>query len=279
MKELRLLVAVSVVLFASIFVGGCARNAASQNPVMASPGATGTAPTPTPTSTPSPTPASTPTPTPTPNGTTISDIQKLPGWENCTAACTNTPLAVFSMTQAVASPSLSGASARFQLLAGTQPFGSALWFKFLGSFNNATHFVYDLFFYVDNPSASQALEFNVSQSANGSRYSFSTQCDLAGQHVWRVWEPVAQKWIASSVPCVQPSPNTWNHLIWEFERDSTGNVIFQAVTLNGNRGAVNLSMPHVADSQSGLDVAFQADADIAATPYSVWLDNISLTYW
>lgn len=183
------------------------------------------------------------------------------------------------MTQGVAAPSLSGASAQFQLLAGTLPFGSALWFKYLGSFDNATHFVYDLFFYIDNPSASQALEFNVSQSTKGNRYNFSTQCDLAGQHVWRVWEPVAQKWMPSSVPCEQLPANTWNHLIWEFERDSTGNVIFTAVTLNGNRGEVNLSMPHVADTQSGLDIAFQSDVNLSATLYSVWLDKISLTYW
>ena len=261
MRELRLLVALSVALFTFTLVAGCGGQAASPNAVTQA-------------SAPGPT-----SPAPTPNSTIISDIQKLGGWENCTASCTNTPMAVFSLTQGVASPSLSGASARFQLLAGTQPFGSALWFKFLGSFDNATHFVYDLFFYIDNPSASQALEFNVSQSANGSRYNFSTQCDLAGQHVWSVWEPVAQKWIASTVPCMPPPPNTWNHLIWEFERDSTGNVIFTAVTLNGNRGAVNLSVPHVADTQSGLDVAFQADANLAATPYSVWLDKVSLTYW
>lgn len=261
MKKLRLLVTLSVALFTTMFLSGCGGQTASPNTATQQPGTT-------------PTP-----PVPSSNSTTISDIQKLSGWENCTGTCTSSPLAVFSMTQGVASPSLSGASTQFELLAGTQPFGSALWFKYLGSFDNATHFVYDLFFYIDNPSESQALEFNVSQSANGSRYNFATQCDLAGQHAWRVWEPVALRWIASSVPCEQPPANTWNHLIWEFERDSMGNVIFTAVTLNGNRGEVNLSMPHVADTQSGLDVAFQTDANLTAAPYSVWLDNINLTYW
>lgn len=261
MKELKLLVALNVAFLSSILLGGCGANVAPPNPAMPAPSA---APT---------------TSTPPSNATTISDIQKLSGWENCTGTCTNSPLAVFSMTQGVASPSLSGASAQFQLLAGTQPFGSALWFKYLGSFDTASHFVYDLFFYIDNPSAAQALEFNVSQSANGSRYNFATQCDLAGQHVWRVWEPVALKWIASGAPCVQLPANTWNHLIWEFERDAMGNVIFTAVTLNGDRQAVNLSMSHMADSQSGVDVAFQSDANLNATLYSVWLDNVSLTYW
>jgi hypothetical protein len=183
------------------------------------------------------------------------------------------------MTQGIASPSLSGASQRFQLLSGTQPFGAVLWFNYLGNITNATHFVYDLFFYVDNPSVSQALEFGLSQSANGNRYNFYTQCLLAGSNVWRVWDPPANGWTASSVPCPTPAANTWNHLIWEFERDSSGNVIFIAVTLNGNRAVVNMSMPHSSDSSTGLDVAFQPDANITATPYSVWLDKINVTFW
>ncbi len=225
--------------------------------------------------------SATATPTPAaanPNSKTIPAIEALGGWENCTS-CTGNPLAVYSMTQGVATPSLSGSSARFQLLSGTQPFGAALWFKFLGSYDSATHFVYDLSFLMSNPAAAQALEFNVSQSTGGSRYSFATQCDLAGSHLWRVWDPAGQRWAESTVPCPAPAANTWNHLTWEFERDSNGNTVFTAVTLNGNRGVVNLNMGHTADSSSGVDIGFQLDADLAGTPYSVWLDKISLTYW
>ncbi len=228
---------------------------------------------------PSNTSATTPSPTSAnPNAKTIPAIEALGGWENCTN-CTGSPLAVYSMTQGIATPSLSGASARFQLLSGTQPFGAALWFKFLGSHDSATHFVYDLSFLMGNPAAAQALEFNVSQSTGGSRYSFATQCDLAGSHTWRVWNPASQQWVASAVACPTPAANMWNHLTWEFERDAGGNTVFTAVTLNGNRQVVNLSMGHTADSSSGVDIGFQLDADRAGTPYSVWLDKISLTYW
>ena len=227
-----------------------------------------------------PAPPSAPSPgTSTPsNAKVFPDIQKLGGWQNCTA-CTGSPFAAYAMTQGVTSPSQSGASARFQLLTGTRPFGGALWFKFLGSVDSATHFVYDLYFYMDNPSAPQAVEFNVSQSAGGSHYDFSTQCDLVGTRAWRVWDPIKKQWATSSAPCVQPPPNTWNHLVWEFERNSSGQAVFTAVTLNGNRSLVNMTMPHTGDSQSGVDVAFQLDANQTATPVSVWLDKISLTYW
>lgn len=267
MKKLRDVSVSGLVLLSLALLAGCGGQ---------SPAATSVAVAPSP---PAPGPSPSPTPTPVnPNAKTIPDIQKLAGWENCTV-CTGSALAVYSMTQGISSPSLSGSSARFQLLTGTEPFGAALWFKFLGAQNGATHFVYDLFFLVDHPDQAQALEFNVSQSAGGSRYNFSTQCDLAGQHAWRVWDPVAGQWVASAVHCAQPKANTWNHLVWEFERDAGGNVIFVAVTVNGTRGVVNLSMPRAPDSTSGVDVAFQADANLTAALYSVWLDKVTLTFW
>jgi hypothetical protein len=244
-------------LTVSLLAGCGGRTASNQSPA---PGSSG--------STPSNVPA---------NAITIPDIQKLGAWQNCTA-CTSNAFARYAMKQGVASPSLSGASAQFSLLAGTRPFGGALWFKFLTIDGNATHFVYDLSFFTDNPSAPQALEFNVSQSTGGNRYSFATQCDLSNQRAWLVWSP-AKGWVSSGVPCVQPPPNTWNHLVWEFERNSSGQVVFTAVTLNGNRSEVNMSMAATRDGSSGIDVAFQLDANRTATPYSVWLDNVKLSYW
>jgi len=86
------------------------------------------------------------------------------------------------MTQGIASPSLSGSSDRFSLLAGTSSFGAVMWFKALGAHNSATHFLFDLNFYVDNPGAAQALEFYVTQSTGSARYNFGTQCNLASSH-------------------------------------------------------------------------------------------------
>ncbi len=212
-----------------------------------------------------------------PSATTISDIQKVPAWQSCTA-CTGNPLGVFSMLQGIASPSLSGSSASFSLRPGTRPFGAALWFKYLTADNQATHFVLDLDFYLQNPSAPQAMEFAVSQSTGGNRYNFAAQCDLVNQRAWLVWSPNSG-WISSGAPCVPPAAESWNHLTWEFERDGSGHSIFKAVTLNGVRTDINITVPNARDSSSGIDVSFQADASRTATPYSVWLDKISVSYW
>jgi hypothetical protein len=234
-------------------------------------------------SNPGPTPSPSPSPTPgtgaPSNAQTIAGIQKLTGWQTCVLSCAGAPAAVFSMTEGIASPSLSGSSARFSILAGTTPFGAVMWFKALGAHNSATHFLFDLEYYVDNPAAAQAMEFYVTQSSGGSRYNFGTQCDLAGAHAWRMWDNIGKKWVASAVTCPTPAAKTWNHLVFEFQRQTGGDVMFTAVTLNGQRSLVNLSMQHTADSNSGLDIAYQSDSNNVGAPYSVWLDKVNLTYW
>lgn len=264
-----------LVLSLTCVVIGCGGHSAQSGMQATSPANPSAAPSPTPNASPSPTPGSGfPA-----NATTVSAIQKLSGWQTCSGACSATAPTVFSMKQGISSPSLSGASAQFQLLPGTSPFGGAMWFKFLGAGNSATHFVYDLYFYMQNPSGPQALEFGVSQSNGNGRYEFSTQCDMVNTRSWRVWDPAAKHWAGTAAPCVQPAANTWNHLTWEFERNSSGQAVFTAVTLNGNRTVVNAAMAHKADSQSGIDVDVQLDANRTATPYSVWLDKVTLTYW
>jgi hypothetical protein len=275
MKELKKLLRPSLVVFtfaASTVIAGCGGSMASSSstPVASS-------------ANPAPSPGASPSPTPTggapSNAQVIPDIQKLTGWQTCVLSCAGAPAANFSLTQGIASPSLSGSSDRFSLLAGTSGFGAVLWFKALGAHNSATHFLFDLNFYVDNPGAAQALEFYVTQSTGGARDNFGTQCDLAGGHAWRMWDNIGKKWVASAATCPTPAAKTWNHLVFEFQRQTGGNLMFTAVTFNGQRSVVNLSMQHTADSSSGLDVAYQLDANGSGTPYSVWLDKVSVTYW
>ncbi|MGZ4872208.1 MAG: hypothetical protein ACXVK3_09985, partial [Candidatus Angelobacter sp.] len=205
MKELKKLLCPSLAVFtlaACAAFTGCGGGMASSSSATAN----GANPAPSPGASPSPTPGNTPS-----GAQVISDIQKLTGWQTCVLSCAGAPAAVFSMTQGIASPSLSGSSDRFSLLAGTSSFGAVMWFKALGAHNSATHFLFDLNFYVDNPAAAQALEFYVTQSTGGARYNFGTQCDLAGGHAWRMWDNIGKKWVASAATCPAPAAKTWNH--------------------------------------------------------------------
>ena len=56
-------------------------------------------------------------------------------------------------------------------------------------------------------------------------------------------EPHAQKrWLGTGVACAKPAQNTWNHLRWEFSRNDQNQVVFEAVTLNGQRSVINQSV-------------------------------------
>ncbi|HZS27716.1 MAG TPA: hypothetical protein VFB76_10835 [Candidatus Angelobacter sp.] len=279
MRKLNAVVCLSLsVLTVALFAGCGGKSASPTNAASSDPGTS-----PNPNASPTPTPSASPTPTPpgTPpsNAQVISGIQKLTGWQTCVNACSGTATAVISMTQGIATPSLSGSSAEFSLLTGTSPFGGAMWFEALGAHNSATHFLYDLNYYVDNPSVAQALEFYVTQSAGGKRYNFGAQCDLAGGKNWRMWDNIGNKWINSAATCAAPAAKTWTHLVFEFEHQPGGTVTFTAVTVNGKREVVNLASQPTPDTNSGLDVAYQSDANIAGAPFSVWLDKVSVTYW
>jgi hypothetical protein len=180
------------------------------------------------------------------------------------------------MTQFVSSPSLDGASAQFSVF-GNTPYASALWWKQLTPQPAATHFVYDLQFYLTQPEAAQALEFDINQSVNGRKYIFGTQCDIVGTAQWDVWDTANHHWIASGVPCTAPKANIWHHLTIEAERVGS-QTHFIAITLDGNAHAIDLYFESKPVDASELNVAVQLDENSRAENYSMWVDQISLSY-
>lgn len=214
------------------------------------------------------------------NAIVKADIQKMPSWSSCSSSCAGEPgtNAIYSLEQPVTSPSLSGSAIRFDITGGT-PWADALWWKQIGGNDSVTHFVYDISFYLTNVNAAQALEFNVNQNAGGNRYEYATQCDIKGSGHWRIWPHAQKHWFDTGVPCPAPMENAWNHLTWEFSRNAQNQVVWEAVTLNGTRSVVNQAFDSFPATGSGIDVAFQMDSDGGPTPWSVWVDKVSLTEW
>src|ERR1700758_5631968 len=137
--------------------------------------------------------------------TVKSQIQRMSGWENCVAfagANAAGPGASIS-TATTSSPSLSGVSRVFSIASGS-PYADALWWKQLGAANGATNLVYDLYFYLQTPQYSQALEFDNNQANGQKRWIFGTQCNIAAGH-WDVWGTAAGNWISTGIPCYMPS--------------------------------------------------------------------------
>jgi hypothetical protein len=218
-------------------------------------------------------------PAPPSGAVTKSNIDQMTGWASCTVcagANANGPVALYSMVENQASPSLDGASAKFSI-SGPTPYADALWWKQLGAVDTATNLKYDLYFYLTNPAVSQALEFDNNQSNGVHKFIYGTQCNIKAG-VWDVWGNAAGNWISTGIACSVPTAFKWHHLTWEFQRNST-NVIFVGFTYDGVTHYVNRSYPARSSTVHELNVAFQMDGDYAMHAYSTWLDKIALTYW
>jgi hypothetical protein len=223
---------------------------------------------------------SSPGPPPAPSyAKTQIDIQNIKGWQDCTVCAGvggNGPTAWTSLVQFQRYPSLSGSSAQFNI-AGSTPYADALWWYQLGPDNAATNFQYDLDFYLTNPQAAQALEFDVNQSIGNLKFIFGTQCNIQAG-VWDVWNTQAAVWEPTAIACTRPAAYTWHHLTWQFRRTST-QAVFVALTLDGVTYYVNQAYNARPVNAQEVNVAFQMDMNANATPYSAWLDNVTLTFW
>lgn len=209
---------------------------------------------------------------------TFSNIDQMSKWSSCSAcagAGGSGSIAYYSQTLYISSPSMDGKSTKFHI-GGSNPYSNALWWKQLGANSSAHHFTYDLYFYLKNPSAAQALEFDVNQSLNGKKYIFGTECTSA--RIWKVYS-ASQKWVNTGIGCPKPTAYKWHHLIWEFQRTSGGNVQFISVTLDGTKHYVNRTYAPKSSSASEINVAFQMDGNKYMTDYDTWLDKVKLTYW
>jgi hypothetical protein len=220
--------------------------------------------------------------------TAIASIQDMPGWQNCSAVfpansaragqlcAAGLGTATSTMTPNQATPSLDGKSAKFTL-GGPTHYSNMLWFESLGGGTSVSHFTYDLYFMVDNPEAPQALEFDVNQTFGGTRWTWGTECNFKGDGVWDIWDPLHEVWVATTVSCKPFPANTWVHLVWQFERVN-GQTHYISVSVNGVTSTINqFFQPQANWTLEDINVAFQMDGNFAQQPYTVWLDQVTLT--
>jgi hypothetical protein len=219
------------------------------------------------------------------NATIVGKIEAMPGWQWCTAQTADHRTcaaglgnAVSSKTDNQSNPSRDGSSSRFYI-GGPTGYSNALWWRTLDANDTFTHFQYDLWFYIDNPDVSQALEFDVNQTFGGTRYTWGTECNFKDTHKWDLWDPQAEKWVPSQVGCTPFSANSWHHLVWQFERVN-GQVHYIAVIVDGQTMGVNTyKSPQPGVMGDEIDVAFQLDGDNNQDQYNVWLDQVTLSEW
>jgi hypothetical protein len=233
-------------------------------------------------------------------GKVLSDIQASGGWKSWGEKAPNYDICPWpcagvswSMTQGVASPSLTGRATQFYL-GGSTPYADVLFSNPLlgqGSTqgipdSNHTllpsihNFVYDAYFLTASLNVTQVLEFDVSMYFNGLSLIWGQQCRVAGGHEWDIWDNINAKWVSTGIPC-NPVNNGWNHVTIQMQRESDNWLLFQSITLNGQTYPVNryYQASSAPSSWWGVTVNYQMDGNYNQTAYSTFLDDFSLRYW
>ncbi len=214
-----------------------------------------------------------------------------PLYEICATCVPSGPQATWSMTQGISSPSLSGASSLMSI-GGDTVYSDILWNNHLiGNFSsqgmpdtnhtivpNLYNFTYDVYFYVENPGVSQALEFDINEFVDGYSFIWGHECRIAGGNEWDIWDNPSQTWHPTGVAC-NPVANAWNHLTLQAQRTTSNQLVFQSITLNGVTSTLNYYENPTTTTWYGVTVNYQQDGNYVQTPYSVWLDKMTFSYW
>jgi hypothetical protein len=135
----------------------------------------------------------------------------------------------------VSNPSMDGKAREFSV--SYWHYGGEIYHLSFANDRYATHFVYDTYVYLANPSQIQNLELDMNQvMSNGKTVILGTQCSS----ISKTWEWVYQTynhphWHTSNIAC---NPKTWAAYKWHhvqiaMHRSSTGVVTHDWVKLDG----------------------------------------------
>jgi hypothetical protein len=232
-------------------------------------------------------------------GKTFTELQHSGGWADYGQRgpnfvdCSPSPCddITFSFTQNIKSPSMSGEAMEMSL-GGSEGYGDGLWNNHLIGNDSSQglpdtdhtlvptlhNFTYDVYFWADDISLSQAVEFDINQFFNNQGYIWGHECRVAGGNEWDIWDNVNASWVPTGIAC-NPVSNSWNHLTIQVERTSDNQLLYQSITLNGKTSTVNQYYnPGSAPGWYGITINYQQDGNFEQSPYSVYLDELTFTY-
>lgn len=224
-----------------------------------------------------------PPPPPPTSGTTYSNLQESSSWQTC-GSCGNQggggALATYSMTRGLTSPTVDGQSTSAQFsIGGNYAYTNAYWYLHnTAPTTEINKLTYDFYIYVPAASATapQAIEFECQHTVNGYVHNFAWQADYASKQ-WRTFDFINRAWIATVIPFSGFAPDTWHHITAEYHENGS-NTVHDALTVDGVRTVVNIIRPGkpTTSTWASFTNAFQLDLNKAPTPFSVYVDKMSV---
>jgi hypothetical protein len=168
--------------------------------------------------------------------------------------------------------------------------GAELYYVSFGRDATVHNFMYDAWVTIASPNTMvDNLEMDMNQvTANGQTVIFGFQCD-GNSNTWDYTtnsgtpqQPV-DLWVHSNAACnvQQWSPNVWHHVQISYSRDDSGNVTYNAVSLDGSVSNINATVP----SSFGLGwtptllTNFEVDGRGSNGSSDVYLNDLSVYRW
>jgi hypothetical protein len=259
-------------LLASCGGGGSASTSASS---VSSPNASPT---------PTPGPAPSPTPTPTGTATVINRVEESP-WLTC-GNCGNTgatgATAAYTDTLGIATPSEDGSSTQFSIAASV-PYTNGYFYQKhtpVAAQIGALTYEFDIYIPAGSETLPQGIEFECQQILDGWVYNFSWQALYPGDQ-WRIFDYGLKRWDATGLAFTPFTPGTWHHIVAEYHNDIVAHTLLHdALTVDGVRMPVNIT--HNAFFSGAVNNQFtnavQLDSNSTAAAYSVFIDQMKITY-
>lgn len=212
-----------------------------------------------------------------------------PSYQICSSCGPGGPSVTWSWTPNITNPSKDNKAVK-TTIGGNKAYSDVLWNNHLiGDFSsqglpdtNHTltptlyNFTYDVWFYLPNNTAPQALEFDINQFVNGNSYIWGHECRVGGGNEWDTWNNGGKYWVPSGIGC-WPIVG-WNHLVLTVSRTSDNHLLFKSIALNGTTNTLNRYDTPTATDWWGITVNYQIDGNKWQTPYTVYLDELNFTY-
>ena len=219
------------------------------------------------------------------DATSVSSIQALSTWVEVDDPGTDGSSS--GSMALVSSPTLNGNTRQFDTsFSGS---GGERYHASFGDDTTSTNFFYDGWVYLTSSSSSIAnLEMDMNQvMPNGQTVIYGFQCD-GYSGTWDYTENAGtptntdDKWVHSSAACDPRSwsVNAWHHVQISYSRNSSGDVTYSAVWLDGKESAINATVP----SAFALGWApvlltnFQVDG-LGSGSNTVYLDELTISRW
>lgn len=220
----------------------------------------------------------------TPSSATIIDNIEDNDWLTCGACGNNNgtgPVAGYSATTGIGSPSEDGTSTQF-MISATVPFTNAYFYQQHNPVRTQfAQLTYEFDLYIPNglENLPQAIEFESQQQLGGWVYNFAWQADYASNS-WRIFDYGAKRWDSTGISLKRFSPGTWHHIVTEYHNDTnTHSVFHDAIAIDGVRTPVNIRHnAFFSGSGDQFTNAFQLDSNGIPNPYRVYVDKMKITY-